>query len=40
MEQVLVWLWDSTRGHGFDFVIILLAIFVAIAIYAKNQAHS
>ncbi|MEF1253805.1 diguanylate cyclase domain-containing protein [Vibrio sp. M260112] len=39
MEQVLVWLWDSTRGHGFDFVVILLAIFAAIAIYAKNQAH-
>lgn len=39
MEQALVWLWDSTRGHGFDFIVILLATFAAIAIYAKNQAH-
>ena len=39
MEQVLVWLWDSTHGHGFDFVVILLATLAAIAIYAKNQSH-
>ncbi|WP_394128049.1 diguanylate cyclase domain-containing protein [Vibrio hepatarius] len=39
MEQVLVWLWDTTHGHGFDLVIILLAIITTAAIYARNQAH-
>jgi len=39
MEQVLVWLWDTTHGHGFDLVIILLAIVATVAIYARNQTH-
>lgn len=36
MEQILVWLWDMTHGHGFDLVVIILII---VAIYARNQAQ-
>ncbi|NOH80621.1 diguanylate cyclase [Vibrio sp. RE86] len=39
MEQVLVWLWDTSHGHGFDLVIIILAIMAVVYCYARNQAH-
>ncbi|MEF1289182.1 diguanylate cyclase, partial [Vibrio sp. M260118] len=39
MEQVLVWLWDSSHGHGFDLVIILLSIIAVGAISSRYQTQ-
>lgn len=39
MEQVLVWLWDSSHGHGFDLVIILLSILVVGAVSSRYQSQ-
>ncbi|KLN67112.1 sensor domain-containing diguanylate cyclase [Vibrio sp. VPAP30] len=39
MEQVLVWLWDTSHGHGFDLVVILLSIITVAVIYTRHQTH-
>lgn len=39
MEQVLVWLWDTSHGHGFDLVIILLSIIAVVLFYTRTQTH-
>tara|TARA_Y100001956_G_scaffold82895_1_gene106557 strand:+ start:1504 stop:3255 length:1752 start_codon:yes stop_codon:yes gene_type:complete len=39
MDQVLVWLWDASHGHGFDLIVILLSILVVANIYARFQKH-
>jgi len=39
MEQVLVWLWDTSHGHGFDLVVILLSIIAVAVIYTRHQTH-
>lgn len=37
MEQVLVWLWDTSQGHGVDFIVVLLAIASVTTIYSYFQ---
>ncbi|WP_159738050.1 GGDEF domain-containing protein [Vibrio atypicus] len=39
MEQLLVWLWDTSHGHGFDLVVILLFVLAAFRIYSRFQRH-
>ncbi len=37
MEQALIWLWDTSQGHGIDIVIILLAVASVAYAYARFQ---
>ncbi len=39
MEQVLVWLWDTSHGHGFDLVIILLSVLAVGAVSSRYQTQ-
>lgn len=39
MEQLLVWLWDTSQGHGIDFVIFVLFVCVSLGLYVRTQAH-
>ncbi|WP_284192379.1 diguanylate cyclase domain-containing protein [Vibrio zhanjiangensis] len=39
MDQVLYWLWDTSHGHGFDLVVILLFTFLSVTLYYRVQRH-
>ncbi|MCG9596506.1 diguanylate cyclase [Vibrio sp. Isolate25] len=39
MEQVLYWLWDVSRGHGFSLVVILLFVILSSVLYSRLQKH-
>lgn len=39
MEQVFYWLWDTSHGHGFDLVVILLFVVLSALVYSQLQKH-
>ncbi len=39
MDKLLNWLWDTSTGHGFDFVVILLCIGLVAALYRALVTH-
>ncbi|MCC2523069.1 diguanylate cyclase domain-containing protein [Vibrio coralliilyticus] len=39
MDQVFYWLWDTSHGHGFDLVVILLFVVLSALVYSQLQKH-
>ncbi|NVD07438.1 diguanylate cyclase [Vibrio sp. JPW-9-11-11] len=37
MDQLLLWLWDASQGHGIDFVFLVLCACVSLWIYIRAQ---
>ena len=39
MEQWMTWLWDSTYGHGLDFLVIFASIACVVLVYSRYVKH-
>ncbi|KHD24425.1 diguanylate cyclase [Vibrio caribbeanicus] len=37
MDQLLVWLWETSQGHGVDFIVIIVSISILWSVYTRFQ---